>query len=108
MGGVLKHGWNIFWDGEGADVQEEWTLTINILLQNDRKRAKPRLFKCRWGVVYDCVVPWTHRTNAEMPLENILLNVEITQILGDGAKDGDKALEILVDGWASRLTCCDN
>ena len=95
----MKHGWNVFWDGEGVDAQEEWTLTIDILLQNDRKRAKPCLFKCRWGVVYDRVVPRTHRTNAEMPLENILLNVEITRILGDGAEDGDEGLEnLLIDG----------
>jgi hypothetical protein len=64
----------------GTRMRKECTLTIDVLLQNDRKRAKQRLFKRRqgrWGAVYDepvharqycCrrLVPRTHRINAEM------------------------------------------
>ena len=101
--------------------ERKCTLTIDILLQNDRKRAKQRLFKRRqgrWGVVQTnlstrvSVVVSASSSNAPHQrrdaLEKILIKIRITRILGDGAKDGDEALEnLLIDG-RQRLTCRDD
>jgi len=64
---------------DGIGWEKKSTRTINVLLQNDRKRAKQRLFErrqCCWGTVYDEPVHVsvlssvrrfrTHRINAEM------------------------------------------
>ena len=41
-------------------------------------------------------------------LENVLVKVGVARILGDGAEDGDEALEdLLIDG-RQRLTCRDD